>query len=55
MVPAKRNSKSKVGRRRAHLALDKIALVVCPECRGPVRPHRACPQCGMYRGRSANR
>jgi len=23
----------------------------CPNCKAPVRPHRACPACGFYRGR----
>ena len=48
MVPKKRNSKSKVGRRRSHLALDKIGVNVCAECKGPKLPHRACAQCGVY-------
>lgn len=51
MVPAHRNSKSKVGRRRAHLALEKANLAVCAQCSGPVMPHRTCPQCGLYPGK----
>ncbi|MBI2037163.1 MAG: 50S ribosomal protein L32 [Candidatus Liptonbacteria bacterium] len=45
-VPVKHHSKSKVGRRRSHLALKQTALVVCPKCGAPLLPHRACSTCG---------
>ncbi|MDP3901451.1 MAG: 50S ribosomal protein L32 [bacterium] len=48
-VPVKHHSKSKVGRRRSHLAFKKIKLAVCANCQGPMLPHRACPQCGKYK------
>ena len=47
-VPVKHHSKSKVGRRRSHLALKKENIFVCPQCKGPTLPHRACGQCGVY-------
>ncbi|PIR88411.1 MAG: 50S ribosomal protein L32 [Candidatus Harrisonbacteria bacterium CG10_big_fil_rev_8_21_14_0_10_44_23] len=47
-VPKKRHSKSKVGRRRANLGLKKVKLMVCEECKAPIRPHRACANCGKY-------
>lgn len=47
-VPLKHHSKSKVGRRRSHLALKKTSLGVCVKCKGPTFPHKACPQCGFY-------
>ena len=47
-VPIKHHSKSKVGRRRAHLALKPAKILVCLQCRGPVMPHKACKQCGSY-------
>ncbi|MEK7479049.1 MAG: 50S ribosomal protein L32 [Patescibacteria group bacterium] len=49
MVPKKRHSKSKVGRRRAHLALKDVDIRACPSCGGPTLPHRTCIQCGAYR------
>ncbi|MEK7554537.1 MAG: 50S ribosomal protein L32 [Patescibacteria group bacterium] len=52
-VPVKHHSKSKVGRRRSHLALKRQDISVCPNCRGPMIPHRACMQCGKYRERKA--
>jgi large subunit ribosomal protein L32 len=47
-VPIKHHSKSKVGRRRSQQALKKITPSVCPKCKGPTLPHRACPTCGVY-------
>ncbi|MGC9603595.1 MAG: 50S ribosomal protein L32 [Minisyncoccia bacterium] len=47
-VPTKHHSKSKVGRRRSQLALKKMRIVVCPKCKAPALPHRACPNCGEY-------
>ncbi|MDD4518556.1 MAG: 50S ribosomal protein L32, partial [Limnochordia bacterium] len=26
-------------------------LVECPQCHEPRLPHRACPNCGTYKGR----
>jgi len=50
-VPKKKTSKSRQGRRRAHLAVATPKLVVCPQCRSPRPTHQACPVCGTYRGR----
>ncbi|MDP3948599.1 MAG: 50S ribosomal protein L32 [bacterium] len=44
-VPVKHHSKGKVGRRRSHLALKKVRLLVCKNCSGPKMPHRLCAQC----------
>ncbi|MDP2629756.1 MAG: 50S ribosomal protein L32 [Candidatus Harrisonbacteria bacterium] len=51
-VPKKRNSKSKVGRRRANKSLSKASVLVCKNCKAPVRAHRACSNCGAYKGRN---
>lgn len=50
-VPAFRNSKSRVRRRRAHHALKAKGTATCPKCQSPVLPHRACSSCGYYNGR----
>ncbi|MFA6522111.1 MAG: 50S ribosomal protein L32 [Patescibacteria group bacterium] len=51
-LPAFRNSRSKVRRRRSHLALSAINLAVCPKCEAPILPHHACEKCGNYRNRT---
>jgi len=50
-VPKHRKSKSAVRTKRAHLALKTLKTVKCPECGAASLPHRACPSCGMYKGR----
>ncbi|MBI4159620.1 50S ribosomal protein L32 [Candidatus Wolfebacteria bacterium] len=49
--PVKHHSKSKVGRRRSHLALVSPKLLVCPNCAHPVLPHRFCSNCGEHKGK----
>jgi large subunit ribosomal protein L32 len=49
-VPVKHHTKSKVGRRRSHLALKPSQIAVCPSCQSPVMPHRMCANCGSYKG-----
>ncbi|MBU1126308.1 50S ribosomal protein L32 [Patescibacteria group bacterium] len=50
-VPAFKNSKSKVRRRRSHLALKKTDTTNCAKCEAPILPHRACKACGYYKNR----
>ncbi len=49
-VPKRKISRGRRNRRRAHDALHLPHLVVCPNCHEPTLPHRACPNCGTYRG-----
>ncbi len=53
-VPKSRTSKGKRDRRRSHDALPKPTLSLCPdpECGAPKLPHRVCPSCGSYKGRT---
>lgn len=37
--------------RRAHDFLTPPATSICPQCDEPKMPHRACPNCGTYKGR----
>jgi len=48
-VPPKHLSRSKVRRRRSHLALKPTNIKVCTSCKAPTLPHKACPACGVYR------
>ncbi|MEK7657731.1 MAG: 50S ribosomal protein L32 [Patescibacteria group bacterium] len=50
-VPVKHHTKSKVGRRRSHLALKPSGIFACANCQSPVLPHKMCGQCGNYKGR----
>ena len=47
-VPKKHHTKSKVGRRRSHLRLKPTRPLLCPNCKAPPLPHRACVNCGAY-------
>jgi large subunit ribosomal protein L32 len=38
--------------RRSHDALSQPARSVCPQCKEPKTPHRVCPNCGFYKGRT---
>lgn len=49
-----KNRVSKMRKRQRVASLEKPILAsvsTCPECGAPKRSHRACPKCGMYRGR----
>ncbi|MCH2143930.1 MAG: 50S ribosomal protein L32 [Phycisphaerales bacterium] len=48
-VPAFRQSPGRTRRRRAHDALRKTPVVLCPNCGGAKRPHTACRACGYVR------
>ena len=50
-VPKRKQSKSRRDKRRATHKLQAPAVVECPHCHQPKRPHRVCPTCGTYRGR----
>lgn len=54
-LPKRRHSNARTGKRRAHDALRAPGLSECPQCHEMKRPHRACPNCGTYRGRAVLR
>jgi large subunit ribosomal protein L32 len=49
--PVKRHSKTRRNRRRAHDFLAAPQATLCPQCNEPKLPHRACRNCGTYKGR----
>lgn len=51
-VPKKKISKAKRNTRRSHDGISMIRPTTCPQCHEPVIPHRVCPECGTYRGRT---
>ena len=38
--------------RRSHNALTMPGMVACKECGEMIKPHRACPKCGSYKGKT---
>ena len=52
-VPKRRKSSSRRDMRRAqHDKVTAPNLSPCPNCSAPMVPHRVCPSCGQYKGRS---
>ncbi|PIS28604.1 MAG: 50S ribosomal protein L32 [Candidatus Marinimicrobia bacterium CG08_land_8_20_14_0_20_45_22] len=49
--PKRKTSKSRRDKRRTHKKLDEQMISKCPQCGEPKLPHRACLNCGYYRGR----
>jgi large subunit ribosomal protein L32 len=52
-VPKRKKSRSRRDMRRAHH--DKVTapnLAPCPHCGEMMVPHRVCPSCGHYKGRT---
>ena len=50
-VPKKRMTSSAKKQRASHFAIKKQNLVKCNNCQSALLPHRACPQCGWYKGK----
>jgi large subunit ribosomal protein L32 len=50
-VPKKKSSRMRTHQRRSAWKASKPAMAICPQCSARKLPHRACPNCGTYRGR----
>jgi len=50
-VPNKRGTKSTRNQRRMHIFVTAPILALCPKCGRPVLSHKACQNCGYYKGR----
>jgi large subunit ribosomal protein L32 len=50
-VPKKKMSRSRTRRRKANWRVAAPQTVRCPQCDSPKLPHRACLECGTYKGR----
>jgi large subunit ribosomal protein L32 len=51
-VPRNRTSNARKNSRRAHHAKKPTNSSLCTNCNAPRIPHRICPHCGFYGGRS---
>ena len=50
-VPFRRTSKTKKRMRRTHLKKDLPGMTTCTKCGEVIKPHRACTECGNYKGK----
>ena len=50
-VPARRVSKTRKNKRRSSYKKAAPTLVKCTNCGEMITPHRACPECGFYKGK----
>ncbi|MBD3385082.1 50S ribosomal protein L32 [candidate division KSB1 bacterium] len=50
--PKRKHSKSRRDKRRANWKASAPTVTDCSNCGQPKLPHRACPNCGYYKGRS---
>ena len=51
-LPGHRRTSSDKRRRASHFGLKAKQLTACAKCKKPAQPHRACPACGNYQGRT---
>jgi large subunit ribosomal protein L32 len=51
-VPKRRTSKSKVRKRRTHQKTLAPNVSTCSQCGAAKEMHRACTECGTYKGRT---
>ena len=54
-VPKQKSSKPRGRKRRTHYKTSAPTITLCSECQESKLPHRACPECGAYKGRNVNR
>ncbi|MGL4624131.1 MAG: 50S ribosomal protein L32 [Culicoidibacterales bacterium] len=50
-VPFRRTSKTVKRKRRTHFKLTAPGIATCPNCGEMKLSHRACRNCGQYKGR----
>ncbi len=50
-VPKRKTSKARRDKRRANHVVAAPALATCAQCNEMHLAHRACPNCGYYKGR----
>ncbi|PSO45990.1 MAG: 50S ribosomal protein L32 [Parcubacteria group bacterium QH_9_35_7] len=53
-VPKKKTPKKATKSRRADHGLEKKNTITCDSCDSETLPHRACSNCGYYKGRKVD-
>ncbi|MGH7799567.1 MAG: 50S ribosomal protein L32 [Thermodesulfobacteriota bacterium] len=51
-LPKRKPSKSRSRKRRTHYKISNPSFSLCPNCNELKPPHRVCPHCGFYKGRT---
>ena len=51
-VPFRKVSNTRGRKRRTHYKISENVVANCPKCGETVRPHRVCPNCGTYKGKT---
>lgn len=51
-VPKQKQSHSRTTKRRSTHKVAAATSNACPKCQYPRLPHRVCPNCGDYKGRT---
>jgi large subunit ribosomal protein L32 len=51
-VPFRKVSNTRGRKRRTHYKISENVVATCPKCGEAVRPHRVCPKCGTYKGKT---
>ncbi len=51
-VPFRKVSKTRKRMRRAHNAMEVPGMTKCSNCGEIIKPHRVCPNCGNYKGKT---
>ena len=51
-VPIRKVSNTRGSKRRTHYKISENVVSSCPKCGEAVRPHRVCPKCGTYKGKT---
>ncbi len=52
-TPTQKHTKSRKNIRRKSKRVKSLSLVICPKCKHLMRPHRACSNCGYYKGKES--
>ena len=49
-VPKRKTSRARRDKRSANKGIKPKAVTGCQTCQAPIMPHRACTECGYYKG-----
>lgn len=49
-VPKRKRSRARRDKRFANKGLKVASFASCSQCQDPILPHRACGNCGYYKG-----